>query len=270
MIEQIRCDFANNSEEIKKELEQLLIKYKVILSKSMYEYLKSLLNCEFSAVANIISDEEKEALCNLYIYRAISMYNIYNRSFKLLKENCSFKLIKDEMKFETVNIYANSGDITINALRFQRLEKVQQIGNINLFLTKWSPEIREQEFARLFAEYERLSKTNCPYIFKNNHRGGPAAHWNYSNNQRLANLEKLLIELDNREELSDRQKKGIEIEQICFDLLTKDMELNLSDFNAVEEAPIESILKYGYDDPMEKKLVKKLPGLTITANIKHL
>ena len=66
------------------------------------------------------------------------------------------------------------------------------------------------------------------------------------------------------------KKKGIEIEQICFDLLTKDMELNLSDFNAVEEAPIESILKYGYDDPMEKKLVKKLPGLTITANIKHL
>lgn len=268
-IEEIRR--KQNCEKItKKELETLLRKYDKILSKPIIEYLNSLLNCEISAVASNISIKEKEALCDLYVYRAIAMYNIYNRSYNLLKSNSDFNLEKIEGRFATANIYANDGDITTKVLSFQHFEEAQHIGIVDLFLTKWDQGLREKEFARLFAEYERLSKTNCPYIFKNNHRGGPAAHWNYSNNQRLANLEKLLIELDNREKLSDRQKKGIEIEQICFDLLTKDMELNLSDFNAVEEAPIESILKYGYDDPMEKKLVKKLPGLTITANIQHL
>ena len=87
MIDQIRLDFVNNSPEIKKELEQLLLRYKTILSKSLYEYLKSLLNCEFSAIASIISDEEKETLCDLFIYRAISMYNIYNRTLNLLNSN---------------------------------------------------------------------------------------------------------------------------------------------------------------------------------------
>ena len=64
----------------------------------MYEYLKSLLNCEFSAIASIISDEEKETLCDLFIYRAISMYNIYNRTLNLLNSNFNLDFKKMDLE----------------------------------------------------------------------------------------------------------------------------------------------------------------------------
>lgn len=270
MIDQIRLDFVNNSPEIKKELEQLLLRYKTILSKSLYEYLKSLLNCEFSAIASIISDEEKETLCDLFIYRTISMYNIYNRTLNLLNSNFNLDFKKNGfgalMSF--IDVSVQNKHIPILKLYHGVND---YIGNINLFLTKWSPEIREQEFARLFAEYEQLSKEKLPYTHKNNHRGGASAHWIYSHKQKLANLEKMLTELDSKKELSDMQKREIEIQQICFDLILKDMELNLDDFSTCHQEPsFVSSFEEEIIDPMEKKLVKTIPGLTITTNIKHL
>lgn len=267
-IEEIRR--KQNCEKItKKELETLLKKYNKILSKPIIEYLNSLLNCEISAVASNISIKEKEALCDLYVYRAIAMYNIYNRSYNLLKSNSDFNLEKIEERFATANIYANNGNVTAQILSFQHLEDAQHIGFVNLFLTKWDQDLREKEFARLFTEYERLSQQQNPYHDDEDCYGGPASSWYFRKNEKLKNLEEKLKELDSRKELSDAQKMKIEIQKFCFDLLLKDMGLKLNDFTS-EQLSLKDILKVNSTDSMEKKLVKKLPGLTVSANIKHL
>lgn len=272
MIEQINFGPRNNSIKTKEELETNLKKYSNILSKSILEYLNSLLNCEISAIDSIISDEEKETLCNVYIYRAIVVYNIYNRVLKILNSNFDFKFESLDFGYLTTYINTEIEKEVIQIMSFKHLEDEKNIGNIILYLTKWSPEIREQLFDRLFKKHEQLSKEKCPYPYKNNLPSSPASQWIINHKRNIALLENMLAKIYKEKDLSDDQKRKMQIQQAYFDLILKDMRLNLDDFTDYSNSSI--IIPTSYDEQipnlMEKKLIKKLPGLTITANIKHL
>ena len=59
----------------KEELVKLLKSYEDILSIQMVDYLKSLIDLEFSVVRDNISDKDRVVLSELHIYRRVSMYN---------------------------------------------------------------------------------------------------------------------------------------------------------------------------------------------------
>ena len=71
----------------KEELKLLLERYKEILSKEIIEYLDSLIELEFSVIKDNTTIKNKEIITELSIYHYSSIYNIYNRSIKLIKEN---------------------------------------------------------------------------------------------------------------------------------------------------------------------------------------
>ena len=94
----------------KEVLEVELKEYKRILSKSTASYLEDLLNLEYSVIRPNISDEKRIVLSRLKIYVNIAKYNLYHRSFNLIKENSSGVTIDDGSSgFDWLCVSSNEG-----------------------------------------------------------------------------------------------------------------------------------------------------------------
>ena len=113
----------------REELVKLLKSYEDILSIQMVDYLKSLIDLEFSVVRDNISDKDRVVLSELQIYRRVAMYNIYNRALYLFNKS-NIDLVTDDDLALTIytsikekniklfdfdyNLYANNFDLIIN------------------------------------------------------------------------------------------------------------------------------------------------------------
>jgi len=71
----------------REELLDSLNKYRKILSCDIFDYLKSLIELEFSVIRNYIYEEDREVLSELSIYRKVAIYNIYYRIVELFKRD---------------------------------------------------------------------------------------------------------------------------------------------------------------------------------------
>ena len=257
----------------KEELIELLKKYKGILSDSMISYLNSLIDLEFSVVREYISNNDKEALSELEVYRKIAIYNIYNRALNIFKQKESELIISSNNEgIEGLNIYASLGENNCKLFDFNYMEvlkpygyKAVRIGDISLFKTIESTEKREEELIRVMNELDRLYDEKNPYNSSHNVYGGPASQWAFEHSKKIKDYEDKFNLLDSKKELTDEDKKEIEITKRFNELLLEDYGLTNKDFE-------ESNYKCFFNDKtkLQKTLVKKIPNINIKNNIKYI
>ena len=95
--------------------------------------------------------------------------------------------------------------------------------------------------------------------------GGPDSIWAFEHSQKIRQYEELFTQLDSKKELSDEDKKEIEMTNLIHDLLLEDYGLKISDFIQQTNSFDSEEKKY-----TEKTLVKEMPNLTINNYIKYI
>lgn len=270
-----------NKINTREELVKLLKGYKGILANNMIDYLNSLIELEFSVIKEYIKDDDRKALSELEIYKRIAIYNIYNRVQNLFnQQNGEFIIYGNNDGYEGLNVSAKLSDRNVKLFDFDYKEihssgwntprvpsgfKTLNIGDISLFQTLESKELREAELDKVMTTLERLYDERNPYSSRRGVIGGPGSNWEFDHAMDIEEYEKKFIELDSKKELSDEDKREIEITSQIHNLLLEDYGLTNKDFeeeNKLAFASSESLLK--------KTLVKKQPNLTITNHIKYM
>lgn len=264
----------------KEQLINILNQYRGILNNSMIEYLESLINLEFSVVRDNISDDDRYALSELEVYKRIAMYNIYKRALIIFKKN------EDEIKIfgnkEGVNgLYLCSSIVNDNKLfEFDYEEglmffnddlpsdcKIMTIGNISLFQSVGSKEFREIELEKVNKELIRLNNEKNPSHLSEMpdtgrlRSGGDFPFWANEHRQKIEACKRRYELLRAKKELTDKDRKEIEITQKYYKLFLEDYGLTDDDFE--DEFSIDYT-------KMLKKRVKEITHLNINSYTKYI
>lgn len=272
-----------NKINTREELIELLKGYKGILNVSMINYLKSLIDLEFSVIREYISDNDRAAISELEVYKRIAMYNIYNRALNIFKQNESeLEISDDNDDIEGLEVYASLGEErSFKLFDFDYHEgpmgfsskipsgyKTMKIGNISLFQTIDSKEHREAELMRVISELDRLYDERNPYHSRPNTYGGPAPQWDFEHARKIRAYEEKFNQLDAKKELTDDDKKEIEITKTFHELLLDDYGLTDKDFE--DEKNQHSLAFCREKTELQKTLVRRIPNINIRNNIKYI
>lgn len=258
------------------ELLELLKEYKGILKTSIIDYLNSLIELEFSAIKDYISDSDRKVLFELEIYRLISIYNIYSRTKKIFDEqNELFKVFGNNEGIEGLTISTNINDKQINLLKYRYGNGLykdlgsqnKSLGIISLYQAIESREIREAELERVMKTLEVMYDEKNPYPCNPEVCGGPGVNWEFNHIRTIRKFEEKFKLLDSRKELSEEDKMEIELSKKVHDLLFEEFGLVDGEFSDEEDKYLLRDIK---SDGLEKTLIKKTNNLTITNNIKYI
>jgi len=292
----IRHEENWNKVNTKQELLQLMKRYRGILTNPMIEYLNSLIQLEFSVVRDYIGEKERKSLAELEIYKRIAIYNIYNRALNLLKQNkINHNIMGNKQGFESLTISVPLNDeknidvfqFDYKGFQFNELPTVKipdeyrtmTIGTISLYQTLENQELRNAELIRVMKKLEELYNHNHPFVSnsvpKNSTGLSPIGRrkprlydsrglWIYKHAQEIKAYEERFAQLDGKKELSDIEKKQINITNQIRNLLLEDYGLTDESFEEIERfnSPEKSVL--------QKTLVKKQPNLTISNQITYV
>ncbi len=261
---------------------ELLVKqlneYKGILQESIINYLNSLIELEFSVVRDYISDSDRKALAEFELYKNIAIYNIYNRAKTFFaKQNDDFIIAEDTGGLERLGVSIKLGNRYIELFDFNYSEILPnrwggnynipygfmtlKIGDVSLFQTLESKEMKEAEMERIMKKLESLYDSKNPYC---SYKIGPGASWEFDHAKEIREYEELFKQLDNKKELNDEDKREIEITRKIYALLLEDLGLTNESFT-------ESLPGFGLEQTvLNKTLVKKMPNLTVKNNIKYI
>ncbi len=246
----------------------------------MQEYLNSLIGLEFSVIRDYIKDEDREVLAELEVYKKVAIYNIYNRALKLFKmKDIQLSISSNENGFESLDVSTPINDKNVRLFHFNYSEnrsfndkipdeyKTMRIGTVNLYQTLESKELREKELNRVMNKLEMLYDAHNPYPSPRKKIGGPSQQWSREHSLEIAEYERLFTELDSKKELTDEDKRKIEITNEIYNLLLEDYGLTKESFEEVRNRP-----KFGFESysNLQKTLVKRQPNLTITTDIKYI
>lgn len=271
-----------NKINTREELIELLKGYKGILTDSMINYLNSLIDLEFSVIRDYISDKDRFALSELEVYKRIAMYNIYNRALNIFKQNDSELTISGNNDgIEGLNVYTSLGERSCDLFDFDYQDgsmgfetkipdgyKTMRIGNISLFQTIENSEQREAELMRVMSILDRLYDEINPYQSRPNTYGGPASQWAFEHAQKIKSYEEKFNQLDAKKELTDDDKKEIEITKMFHELLLEDYGLTNKDF---EDEKNQQFSGFGKEKTeLHKTLVRRMPNINIKNNIKYI
>ena len=290
----------------KEELLELLKEYKGILNKEMYEYLMSLVNLEFSVVRDYISDMNRKSLAELDIYKQVATYNICKRIKKLFSDQKDMYNVNSYNSNGLMDVHlevsAKLEKGSIDVFRFFRHEDFSKllegytslnIGTISLYQSLESKEARKAELEELKQKIVGLKRAKNPYQnqgkvsdwitghgssfsvselrqleLRYKRIGGPGANWIFEHDRDIAECERKIKELSERIELTDEQKRIIELTAISHELILEEFGLKMEDFQEYNEFKF-SVLNE--DKPnMSRKLIKEMPNLAIEDNITYL
>ena len=259
----------------KEELIDLLKKHKEILTNSILDYLNSLVELEFSVVRENISTEEREILSELELYKKIATYNIYHRALQLLEQQKQPLDIDNNGRLE-ISVQVENRKVELFSFDYQeRISlrkdipeeyKSMKIGNVCLYRTLQNQDIREKEINRVLRKLESLYASHNPYPHRHSVVGGLDFYWERQHKERIEKLEDKLAELDSKKELTEVDKKEIELTNDIHQLLLADYELTNEDF---EERKMPKFTTSEFDR-MNKIRTKKMPNLTIVDHIRYL
>ena len=259
----------------KEELIDLLKKHKEILTNSILDYLNSLVELEFSVVRENISTEEREILSELELYKKIATYNIYHRALQLLEQQKQPLDIDNNGRLE-ISVQVENRKVELFSFDYQeRISlrkdipeeyKSMKIGNVCLYRTLQNQDIREKEINRVLRKLESLYASHNPYPHRHSVVGGLDFYWERQHKERIEELEKKLTELESKKELTEVDKKEIELTNDIHQLLLADYELTNEDF---EERKMPKFTTSEFDR-MNKIRTKKMPNLTIVDHIRYL
>lgn len=282
-----------NKVNTKEELLSLLEENKLILTDYVIEYLNSLIELEFSVMRDYISKDARKALSELEVYKRIAIYNIYYRALNIFKKDgTEFKISGNNDGIEGLTVYAPLGERSAKLFEFNYQEgstgfqsqipngyKIMHIGNISLFQTIENEEQREAELMRVMSILDRLYDEKNPYHFRlhaysgpasqfrSHTYGGPAPQWALEHSNKIRKYEEKFKQLDSKKELTDEEKREIEITKQFHELLLEDYGLTNKSF---EEENNESIINGRQTSKLQKTLVIKQPNLTIRNHIRYI
>ena len=279
MVIRSRMNDNWNKVNTKEELIELLKWYKGILSYSMVCYLNSLVNLEFSVIRDYIDENDRMALSELEVYKRIAIYNIYNRALQLFEESKSkLEISGNNNGFEHLLVTTLLGGRDCTLFRFNYGVEIDEfnknkIGDILLYKKIKNNEKREEELMRIISELKRLNDKENPYHSIHRGRrtnyGGPALSWEVEKNRKISALKEEYNLLRSKKELSDEDKKEIEITQKFHELLLKDYGLKNIDFEEDNSDQI-LIIDKKENKKTEKILVKRMPNINIIDKIKYI
>lgn len=243
-------------ESTKQELIDSLNKEKLVLSGRITDYLKSLLELEFSVLKKEITDEERNILAEYTIYKRIAAYNIYNRALNILKKSpielditgygldnvhsrgLEALLPKDYGYYNVFSYMCSKRDSSESVLKYFDISSnvLERIGDISLFQLEENLKMIQKQRENIFYKSEE-NKNN-----KNYYMG-------------------LLKDFDRRIEngLASWEKEAMEVVNMLHAMLLEDYGLKESDFN---KGPIANAKK--------KTLIYKSPKLIITNNKRYI
>lgn len=277
-----RLNNSQNKINTKEELIELLKGYRGILTEPILNYLNSLIELEFSVIREYISDSDRKALAELEIYKRISVYNIYNRALNLFNEKkIKYSCSSNDNVLESLTIYIplnDNSNIRVfkfdykgfhpnswNTVKIPDEYKTMKIGNISLYQSLENQELRDAELNRVLNELEKLYDARNPYPSRRGVSGGPGSQWAFKHAQKIIEYEKRFTELDSKKELTDIDKKEIEITNQIRNLLLEDYKLTNKSFEEEDKPVFKS-----KESTLQKTLVKRQPNLSITNNIKYI
>ncbi len=265
-----------NKINTKEELEWKLDNYKGILSEHIIEYLKSLIELDFSVLRDYISNTDRVSLSELDIYKKIAMYNIYNRTIEVINNSDIVVNIENDDYFHKLIINNNTFDRKINIIEYDYSKaflddkyadigyRTDNIGNISLYLLVKNPDMIIYELDRIMKKLEELYDAKNPYANPEGIYEGLSSRWKHIHKEEIDKYEKMFIKLDNYFNSNDNLDNEIELSKYCNDLLLKDFGLTNKDF--CDEAKLfKKNNSYLY-----KKRIKKLPSIEVINNIKYV
>lgn len=276
----------NNFDKVntKEELLELLKGYRGILTEPILNYLNSLIELEFSVIREYISGSDRKALAELEVYKKIAIYNIYNRTQNLFKQqNGEFIISGNNDGWESLSVSTKLNDRRVSLFDFGYKDihssgwntpkvpsgfKTLNIGGISLFQTFESKELREAELDRVMRILEGLYDERNPYPSRPGVVGGPGSTWAFDHARKIEKYEERFKQLDSKKELSDEDKREIEITRQIHDLLLEDFGLTSESFVDESNQPFANFGKEKTE--LKKTLVRKMPNLTITNHIKYI
>ena len=248
-----------NKINTREELIELLKIYKGILSDSMINYLNSLIDLEFSVIRDYISDNDRIALSELEVYKRTVMYNVYNRALSIFKQNESeLEIYGNNDGIEGLKVFASLGKRSCKLFDFNYWEDPM---SLSLFQTIENSEQREAELLRVKSILDRLYDEKNPYHSKPHTYGGPAPQWAFEHAKKIKRYENMYKLLDAKKELTDEDKKEIEIRKKFHELLLEDYGLTNKEFKNNQQ-----FSGFGKD----KILVRKMPNININNYIKYI
>lgn len=268
----------------KEELLYLLKKNRIILAEHTAEYLNSLIELEFSIIRDYISEDERESLSELEIYKRIAIYNIYYRALNIFnQEDPKLRVFGKDAGWEDLSVYATLGGKMVNLFNFNYKErqngfnspipdgyKTMKIGSISLFQTLENESLRNAELNHVLEHLERLYSEENPnhYLSRHDAVGGPASNWAFEHMRKIEEYEKRFYELDGKTELTEEEKREIELTRKYHDLLLEDYGLTTKSFKDKRNNPFGNLSNE--KNELSKTLVKRMPNLVITDNIKYI
>lgn len=271
-----------NKVNTREELLSLLEEYELILTDYMIKYLNSLIELEFSVVRDYIPEDARKALSELEVYKGIAIYNIYHRALNLFnKSGLELKISGNDNGNEGLKVYAPLRERSIKLFDFDYKEgpigfqseipidyKTMHIGNISLFQTIENEEQREAELMRVLSILDRLYGEKNPYHSKPYTYGDPASQWDFKRNKKIKAYEEKFKQLDSKKKLTDEEKREIEITKQFHELLLEDYGLTRKSFEDESNKPFAN---FGMEKTeLSKTLIKRMPNLNITDNIKYI
>ena len=269
----------------KEELKLLLFEsYKGILSKEMIEYLDSLIELEFSVIKDYIALDNREILTELSIYRYASIYNIYNRTIKLIKEN---KLPLEINKFDKpIDVRENSLNLSFVTKSKKRINVFEydynyhspyrnkipeyyynrSLGGITIYQTLESKERIKKEINLILGRLEKLYDKDIPIrtLIEEELIGYNTP---FENKVKIGLLEKRFTELDSKKDLTEEEKDEIKVTNYASEIILDDMGLKEEDFTTDKEDLFNLSKEF---TNLEETKVKKITNLEIKRKIKYI
>lgn len=277
-------NYNENELKTREELLELLNKYRGILNKPMLEYLNSLIELEFSVVKECIREEDRRVLAELEVYKKTAIYNIYHGIQKLLIQQYDFSMISVNCdKCRGLSVSAKLTDRNVKVFEFDYRAipnrnsytykipdhfRSMNVGRISLFQTFENKELREAELERVKSKLEELYNAKSSYAYRPKVLGNSTSNWSVARLKNIEIYENKFQQLYSKKDLNDEDKREIEITKQIHDLI-------LEDYGFTQESFIDEstslFANFGKEKTeMEKTLVKRMPGLTITDHIKYL
>lgn len=260
----------------------------------MIDYLNSLIELDFSVIREYIKEDDRKSLAELEIYRKVAIYNIYHRALHLFNQKkAEFNFSSNQDSYEgltvTVPLDDNTNvrvfDFNYNGFDFDHYNidkvpdtyKLMPIGTISLYQSLENKELREEELNRVLKQLEKLYDTPNPYSphysLYSDVAGGPASQWDFRHKQKIKEYEQMFTELEKKKDLSDVDKREIEITNQVHDFLLEDYGLTDKSFEEESKPKFcpgkfiqpKSLIKR--ENNMQKTFVKRCDNLSIKKHV---
>ena len=250
--------------ESKTDLLESLNQYKWLISKEAYEYLESLLNLEISAFNPEFSDNNREILRKIDLYKKMAIYNICHRTKNLLSSNSEGILIDTVERYDhpvEFNIFGIINNRNFDCFRFNISEENPlYIGDAIISSSAINAELRNQEIERLHSLHNEKNNQDNPHAMHDGIKrlqDENGSSWEVTHRYELNRIKK---QYDNLAmfTLDEKTKEEIAAKNYLANLILQDMNLKDTDFTIT------------YGDGMKRNLVKKYPGMSVKHNITNL